>query len=129
MCAVAEDGLVFLDLHDSPLDKSAVSSCKSVEPDNANGSPEICSGVSGKQVWILLWDGSLLPIIGIGRLTLAADPLEGMLELPCVRSCIFRALGLPDTSDRPAHLICLISALPKRYSTRACISANFFCEI
>lgn len=101
-----------------PLDQGTVSHCTRAGPKSADRTFGVCSGVSGKQVWIAPWQISALPVIGLKRLSHAPDPKdEDLLELPCVKSLIFRPLGLPVRWDRPAHLVCLWSTLPKGCSS------------
>lgn len=76
---MAEDDLVLLDLcsssfgsgHSDPLYKGRA---KVQSADRTSG---VCSGVSGKHVWIAPWQISALLVIYLRRLLYAHDPQRG----------------------------------------------------
>lgn len=116
---MAEDGLVLLDLcsssfgsgHSEPLYK---------------GRGKIC----WQDFWCLQWcqwetslDCSMADLCFTSywpkKAVSCSWPLQRKIcwSCPCVKSLIFRAQGVPVRWDRPAHLVCLSSALPKGSSS------------
>lgn len=60
-----------------PLDQGTVNHCTRAEPKSADRTSDVCSGVSGKRVWIAPWQISALPATGLRRLSHAPDLHRG----------------------------------------------------